>query len=186
MTDLVLRPTDLFQSYYQKALRYLNRRAYSSLELQKKLSKTYPDITAQILEQIILRLQEVQLINDHLLSQQRTKNLQRKGLSQKMISYRLTQQGLAFTAEESLDGQVALEQSDEAVVEFFLLQKKSALLQSWLAAASSSREERHLKQKTLNKLISATISRGHRYETVKKVLTRLAGESLEHDLANLE
>jgi SOS response regulatory protein OraA/RecX len=132
---------------YSKALALLSRRAYSTKQLSTKLAEYFfspDDITAAI-----ERLKSLHYLDDESLSQYKSQSLLRRGHGKYSRNQKLQQLGLESPAIDTEEEILAGAQ--------YLLQKKSKLVEA--------NDEK--------KLIQHMAQRGHGYQVIKKILTKL-------------
>ena len=84
---------DIFNAVYNKALDLLSRREHSSKEIREKLILRFDDIV--IINSVITKLEENNLINDTRFAEAYVSSRKRKGFGPKKISFELLSKGVS-------------------------------------------------------------------------------------------
>ena len=84
---------DIFNFIYNKALDLLSRREHSSKEIREKLILRFDDIV--IINSVITKLEENNLINDTRFAEAYVSSRKRKGFGPKKISFELLSKGVS-------------------------------------------------------------------------------------------
>ena len=84
---------DIFNAVYNKALDLLSRREHSSKEIREKLILRFDDIV--IINSVITKLEENNLINDIRFAEAYVSSRKRKGFGPKKISFELLSKGVS-------------------------------------------------------------------------------------------
>ena len=94
--------SELSSLIYNKALDLLSRREHSAHELKLKLYKKFEAISDSEIEEVIIRLENNNLLNDFRFAETYTRIRKRKGFGPNKIYYELTNKGI----NESLSNEV--------------------------------------------------------------------------------
>ena len=84
---------DIFNAVYNKALDLLSRREHSSKEIREKLILRFDDIV--IINSVITKLEENNLINDTRFAEAYVSSRKRKGFGPKKITFELLSKGVS-------------------------------------------------------------------------------------------
>ena len=84
---------DIFNAVYNKALDLLSRREHSSKEIREKLILRFDDIV--IINSVITKLEENNLINDTRYAEAYVSSRKRKGFGPKKITFELLSKGVS-------------------------------------------------------------------------------------------
>ena len=84
---------DIFNAVYNKALDLLSRREHSSKEIREKLILRFDDIV--IINSVITKLEENNLINDIRFAEAYVSSRKRKGFGPKKIAFELLSKGVS-------------------------------------------------------------------------------------------
>jgi len=84
---------DIFNATYNKALDLLSRREHSSKEIREKLILRFDDIV--IINSVITKLEENNLINDTRFAEAYVSSRKRKGFGPKKITFELLSKGVS-------------------------------------------------------------------------------------------
>ncbi len=84
---------DIFNAVYNKALDLLSRREHSSKEIKEKLILRFDDIV--IINSVITKLEENNLINDTRFAEAYVSSRKRKGFGPKKITFELLSKGVS-------------------------------------------------------------------------------------------